>query len=130
MFEQLVDPTVAPPQAGLVSPDASTVRIVARVPGDGDALGERMAPVPDALDALRAAHPGTKILALNNVLANHEIMHLVNGGLDSSLRLTIPLTFLILLIAFGTVDRGASSRSSSRSRPSWRRSDSSACTAS
>ncbi|HLO35432.1 MAG TPA: MMPL family transporter, partial [Candidatus Deferrimicrobium sp.] len=103
IFEQLVDPTTALPQAGLVSPDGSSVRIVARVPGDGDALGDRMAPVPDALDALRAAHPGTRILALNNVLANHEIGHLVNGGLDSSLRLTIPLTFLILLIAFGTV---------------------------
>jgi uncharacterized membrane protein YdfJ with MMPL/SSD domain len=103
VFEQLVDPSKAPPQAGLVSPDGSTVRVVARVPGDGDALGDRMRPVPAALEELRAAHPDVEILALNNVLANREIMELVNGGLDASLRLTIPLTFLILLIAFGTV---------------------------
>ena len=38
VFEELVDPTQAPPEAGLVSPDGSTVRIVARVPGDGDVL--------------------------------------------------------------------------------------------
>ena len=103
VFEQLVDPTQAPPQAGLVSPDGSTVRIVARVPGDGEALADRMQPVEPALADLRAAHPDVEILALNNVLANREIMELVNGGLDSSLRITIPLTFLILLIAFGTV---------------------------
>ena len=103
VFEQLVDPTQAPPQAGLVSTDGSTVRIVARVPGDGEALADRMQLVPAALTELRAAHPDVEILALNNVLANREIMELVNGGLDSSLRITIPLTFLILLIAFGTV---------------------------
>ena len=38
VLEQLVDPTQAPPQAGLVSPDGTTVRIAARVPGDGDVL--------------------------------------------------------------------------------------------
>ena len=36
-------------------------------------------------------------------LANQDIQELVNGGLDASLRLTIPLTFVILLIAFGAV---------------------------
>ena len=35
VFEELLDPRTAPPEAGLVSADRSTVRIVARVPGDG-----------------------------------------------------------------------------------------------
>ena len=52
---------------------------------------------------IRAAHPGLRIHALNNTLANDEISELINGGLDASLRLTIPLTFVILLIAFGAV---------------------------
>ena len=52
---------------------------------------------------MRTAHPALTINALNNHLANDEIQKLVNGGLDSSLRLTIPLTFLILLIAFGAI---------------------------
>jgi RND superfamily putative drug exporter len=101
VFEQLVDPTLAPPEAGLVSPDRSTVRIVARVPGDGDAIGDRLFPVPAEIEAIRADYPEYRIHALNNALANDEIQELVNGGLDDSLRLTIPLTFLILLIAFG-----------------------------
>jgi len=41
--------------------------------------------------------------SLDGTLANEDIEKLVNGGLDASLRLTIPLTFLILLIAFGAV---------------------------
>jgi len=40
VFEQLVDPTQAPPEAGLISPDKTTARIAARVPGDGDVLVE------------------------------------------------------------------------------------------
>ena len=45
--------------------------------------------------------PSYRIAALNSTLANDEIDELVNGGLDRSLQLTIPITFGILLIAFG-----------------------------
>ena len=107
VFEQLVDPLTAPPTAGLVSPDRTTVRLVARVPGDGDTLVARLEPVPALVADLKAAHPGYRIHALNNTLTNDEISELINGGLDASLRLTIPLTFIILL---------------SHSERSWRRS--------
>ena len=103
VFEQLVDPSTAPPEAGLVSPDQSTVRIVGQVPGDGKALTERLEPVPATLDELRAAHPGLEIHALSNTLANSEIAELINSGLDKSLLLTLPITFAILLVAFGAV---------------------------
>jgi len=101
VFQGLVDPATAPPQAGLISPDQSTARIVGQVPGDGLALTARLVPVPAVLDELRAAHPGLEIHALNNALANNEIAELINSGLDKSLVLTLPITFVILLIAFG-----------------------------
>ena len=100
---QLVDPIKVPTSAGLVSPDRTTVRIVGRVPGDGAILAERLRPVPAVLAEIKAAYPGYRIHALNNTIANDEISELINGGLDASLRLTIPLTFLILLLAFGAV---------------------------
>ena len=103
VFEQLVDPMTAPPSAGLVSPDRTTVRVVARVPGDGEKLVARLDPVPALVAEIKAAHPAYRIHALNNTLANAEISELINGGLDASLRLTIPLTFVILLLAFGAV---------------------------
>ncbi len=103
VFEQLVDPMTAPASAGLISPDRTTVRIVAQVPGDGALLAQRLKPVPDLVAQIKAAYPTYRIHALNNTLANNEISTLINGGLDASLRLTIPLTFLILVLAFGAI---------------------------
>jgi uncharacterized membrane protein YdfJ with MMPL/SSD domain len=59
--------------------------------------------VPGFVDTLRTDHPGLTIHALNNTLANDDISTLVNDDLDNSLQITIPLTFAILLIAFGAV---------------------------
>ncbi|HEU4571115.1 MAG TPA: MMPL family transporter [Candidatus Limnocylindrales bacterium] len=103
VFTNLVDPTTLPPAAGLFSPDQTTVRIAGQVLGDGIVITERLEPVPAAIDAIRAAYPGYEIHALNNALANDEISELITGGLDKSLVLTIPITFAILLIAFGAV---------------------------
>jgi RND superfamily putative drug exporter len=105
VFEQIVDPIVmvAPETAGLISPDRTTVRIVARVPGDGPVIAQRLDPVPALVTEIKAAHADFRIHALNNTLTNNEISEMINGGLDASLRLTIPLTFLILLLAFGAV---------------------------
>jgi uncharacterized membrane protein YdfJ with MMPL/SSD domain len=103
VFEDLVDPTKAPPQAGLVSEDRTTARIVARVPGDGEVLVARLVPVPALIDELKADYPAYGIHPLNNTLTNDDIQELINGGLDRSLVLTIPITFAILIIAFGAV---------------------------
>ena len=100
-FAEIVDPRLAPTEAGLISPDRSTVRIAAAVPGDGAAVDEKLANMRSFLDDARAAHPDLRIHSLDGALANEDIQELVTGGLDASLRLTIPLTFLILLVAFG-----------------------------
>jgi uncharacterized membrane protein YdfJ with MMPL/SSD domain len=103
VFSDVVDPRQAPPQTELVSADGTTARVLAHAAGDGDVLGERLAPLPDALAALQAAHPDVTVVGLSNWLANVEISHVVNADLDGSLRITIPLTFAILLVAFGAV---------------------------
>jgi uncharacterized membrane protein YdfJ with MMPL/SSD domain len=103
IFQELANPLAAPSTAGLVSADRTTVRIIARIPGDGADLDARIAPLPAFLRELRAAHPTLEIHSLNSTIANDQIQQLVNSDLDASLHLTIPLTFLILLIAFGTV---------------------------
>jgi RND superfamily putative drug exporter len=99
----VINPLLAPPAAGLVSEDGTAIRIPSRVPGQGAAVEQRVAPIPALLESLRRDHPGFEIHALNNVLANHEIEEMVNGDLDGSLRLTIPITFAILVLAFGTL---------------------------
>ena len=104
VLQQLVDPLTAPRRGRprLARPVRPPDR--GQVMGDGAVLAERLAPVPEAaLDEIRAAYPSLGIHALNNSLANDEISELINSGLDRRSVLTIPITFAILLIAFGAV---------------------------
>jgi putative drug exporter of the RND superfamily len=102
-FKDVVDPLVVPPNTGLVSPDRTAIRIVATVPGLTDERDQRLEPARAFVDGLRVDYPTYEIHALNNSLANDDISELVNKDLDASLQITIPLTFAILLIAFGAV---------------------------
>ena len=102
-FSQLPDPFMAPPEAGLVSPDGSTVRIVGRIEGDETRVTPLIAPVLPILAEARAAHPELRIHAISSTFINDDINALINDGLDSTLSLTIPLTFIILLFAFGAI---------------------------
>jgi uncharacterized membrane protein YdfJ with MMPL/SSD domain len=101
VFTKIVDPRLSPPEAALVSPDRTTVRISAEIPGEQPAVDQRLIRVRTLIDELRVSKPALRIHSLDGRMANQDIQELVNGGLDASLRLTIPLTFLILLIAFG-----------------------------
>ena len=102
-FDQLVDPFSAPPAAGLVSADGSTVRIVGRINGDAAQVKPRIEPVRQVLEAAQTANPNLRIHTISNTFINDDINALINSGLDDSLKLTIPLTFLILLVAFGAI---------------------------
>ena len=96
--------STSPPTAGLVSPDLSTRPDRRRfVPGDGDRAGRALEPIPGLDRRAPRGEPGPRDPRLSNTLANQEISELVNRDLDGSLRLTIPITFVILLIAFGAL---------------------------
>ena len=102
-FSQLADPLHAPPEAGLVAPDGSTVRIVGRIEGDDTRVTPLIAPVLPILAEARGANPNLAIHAVASTFISDDINALISSGLDDSLRLTIPLTFIILLFAFGAI---------------------------
>ena len=102
-FDQLYDPFQAPPAAGLVSADGTTVRIVARVPGDDARVKTLLDPVHPIVDAARAADPSLTIHAVSSTFISDDINALISSGLDDSFKLTMPLTFIILLFAFGAI---------------------------
>ncbi|HEY8818212.1 MAG TPA: MMPL family transporter [Candidatus Limnocylindrales bacterium] len=102
-FDQLTDPFAVPPEAGLVSADGSTVRIVGRINGGKERVTPLIAPVRPIVDAAKAAHPDLRIHTISSTFINDDINALINTGLDDSLKLTIPLTFIILLVAFGAI---------------------------
>ena len=102
-FDELVDPFTAPPQAGLVSADGSTVQVVGNVPGEDPRVEALLVSVEPIVDAARAAMPDARIHVISSTFINRDINDLISHDLDSSLRITLPLTFLILLLAFGAI---------------------------
>src|SRR5215207_8689438 len=64
LFANVVDPRLAPPEAGLMSADGSTVRLAPDVPGEGEALDARLTALRSFMDELRAAHPDLRIHSL------------------------------------------------------------------
>jgi putative drug exporter of the RND superfamily len=94
----VIDPTTVAPAAGLVSPDGTSVQIPARIPITDTA---QLDAIRTTLDELRAAHPEAEIHSVSFSMINDDINAVVFSDLDRSLLLTIPATFLILLIAFG-----------------------------
>jgi uncharacterized membrane protein YdfJ with MMPL/SSD domain len=102
-FDELLDPFAAPQEAGLISADGTTVQVVGNVPGERDRVAQLLKPIPKIIGAARAAMPDTTIHVVSNTFINQDINDLINHDLDSSLRVTVPLTFLILLLAFGAI---------------------------
>lgn len=102
-FDELIDPFVAPPEAGLISADGTTVQVVGNVPGEDSRVHLLLEPVLAIVDAARAAMPAATIHVVSNTFINNDINDLISHDLDSSLRVTMPLTFAILLLAFGAI---------------------------
>jgi putative drug exporter of the RND superfamily len=102
-FDSVVDPFVVAPEAGVISPDGTTVQVVGNVPGERDVVAQKLAPVPAIVDAVRADLPNARVHIISSTFINDDITGLINEELDGSLRLTIPVTFLILLAAFGAI---------------------------
>ena len=99
-FDQVEDPTTAPPDAGLVSPDGSAARIVARINGDPATVDRHLVPVRPAIQSIEAEGGGFVVHSVSSTLTNEEITNLINSSLDRTFA-TIGLTFIILLITFG-----------------------------
>ncbi len=101
VLKNLVNPFLVGPAAGLLAPDGTAVRIPARLQDFGSDAGVKQ--IRQAVDAVRARHPAYEIHSVSNTLINEDINAVVSGDLDRSLSITVPATFLILLIAFGAV---------------------------
>jgi len=103
VFASVVDPLAAPLTAGFVAPDGTGVRMTAHVSGSSDVVAPQMTAVRQALAKIAARYPAYAIHTVSNTLINQDINQVVNGDLEGSLKITIPATFLILLLAFGAV---------------------------
>ena len=99
----LTDPYSAPPAAGLVAPDLTSVRIVGRIEGDGAALEAKTDALAPVIASLQAELPAYEVHAYGTTLLNDQVAEEIDRDLDGALRISLPATFLILLIAFGAL---------------------------
>ncbi|MBI2780683.1 MAG: MMPL family transporter [Chloroflexi bacterium] len=104
-FDSVIDPFSLPPAqaAGVISPDGSTVQVVGNIPGERAIVEQKLVPVPAIVDAARARAPQVQLHIVSSTFLNRDFNELIASELDGSLKLTIPLTFVILLIAFGAI---------------------------
>ena len=99
----LTDPYSAPPTAGLISPDRTSVRIVGRIEGNAAALEIKTQALAPVIVSLAAELPAYQVHAYGTTLLNDQVVEEINRDLDGALRITLPATFLILLLAFGAL---------------------------
>ena len=93
---------LSPAHAGQISRDRHSALIEFEMRGDPDTASDRVQPVLDEVARLaRAAGPRFTIGEFGDASANLEVNRSVNDGLAQAETLSLPITFIVLLIAFG-----------------------------
>jgi RND superfamily putative drug exporter len=86
---------------GAVSKDGHLALIGFDIRGDADTADARVQPALDATTRLAVAHPGFTIAEIGDASISKAMNGVVSGGLSHAEKLSLPITFAILLLAFG-----------------------------
>jgi uncharacterized membrane protein YdfJ with MMPL/SSD domain len=92
-----------PANSGQVSVDGHSAIVSFDIRGDPDDAGDKIDPVLAAVDQAKAANPGLSIGAFGEASAEKEIMDMIGKDLERAGLLSIPVTIVILIIAFGAL---------------------------
>ena len=88
---------------GQISRDGHSVLIQFDVRGDPNTAKDRIKPILDAVAGVQRGNLEITVREVGNASANYEIGKTFNKDFANAERLTIPLTLLILLAAFGAL---------------------------
>jgi uncharacterized membrane protein YdfJ with MMPL/SSD domain len=88
-------------KAPVRSHDGRSLLVAFEITGNGDTADERVQPVLDAVAAEQHAHPQLTIAEFGEASANHALNATVGKDFSRAEKMSLPLTFLILLLAFG-----------------------------
>ena len=87
--------------AGLISKDRHAQLIEFDMKGSQDTADERVQPLLDAVAGLQKASPAFTVAEFGFASATHELSKTIDKDFQKAEKLSVPITFLILLIAFG-----------------------------
>jgi RND superfamily putative drug exporter len=89
--------------AGLIAKDGHSALINFQVPGSESQTSERVRPILDQVRSLQRAHPGYVIEEFGAASANRELDATVGADLRRAEQLSVPITLLVLVVAFGAL---------------------------
>jgi uncharacterized membrane protein YdfJ with MMPL/SSD domain len=92
-----------PAHADQVSRDRHSAIVRFDVRGDPDTASDRVAPVVAAVDGARVDHPGVFIGGYGDATAEKEVNDQFNSDLGHAGLLSLPVTIVILIVAFGAL---------------------------
>jgi uncharacterized membrane protein YdfJ with MMPL/SSD domain len=98
-----VQAPTGPEGQALVSHDGHAALVQFQVPGGSDDAKDKVAPILDQVAALQRAHPGYAIAELGGASASRELDQTLVQDFEQAERLTIPVTLLILVVAFAAL---------------------------
>jgi uncharacterized membrane protein YdfJ with MMPL/SSD domain len=99
----LVDPRTLPRDGGLVSKDGHSVLIQFTVRGDPDKADGKIEPIIAAVAGAQRANSNVSIREIGNASATYELDKTFNKDFGNAEKMTIPITLVILLAAFGAL---------------------------
>ncbi len=91
----------APGRAGQISANGHSALVEFDMGGSSDTASERVQPVLDEVARLRRAEPGFTVAEFGDATAARAVQKATNDGLAHAETLSLPVTFAILLFAFG-----------------------------
>ena len=100
---QNVQSPLAPANSGQISKDGRSALVEFDIGGDKADASDKVAPILDEVDAAKKAHPGYFIGEFGDASAMHAVDTAFANDLVSAGALSIPLTLIILIVAFGTL---------------------------
>jgi uncharacterized membrane protein YdfJ with MMPL/SSD domain len=87
--------------AGEISNDRHAQLIEFDMTGKADTADKRVQPLLDSVARLQRAHPGFTIAEFGFASATHQLNNTIQKDFQKAETLSVPITFLILLFAFG-----------------------------
>jgi uncharacterized membrane protein YdfJ with MMPL/SSD domain len=100
--ESVQAPT-GPKGQALVSRDGHAALVQFQLPGQAQDAADKVQPILDRVAALQRAHPGFTIAQLGGASAAHELRETQDKDFRRAEQLTLPVTLLILVVAFGAL---------------------------
>ena len=100
---QNVQSPLSAANSGQISKDGRSALVEFDISGDKADASEKVAPILDEVDGAKKAHPGFFIGEFGDASAMHAVDTAFANDLASAGALSIPLTLIILIVAFGAL---------------------------